>query len=146
MFPDGFCSNFERCVDTEAGKVHGMKTHKCHILLQRILAARLKGVAPKEMYDAIANYGKKIRELCARTLKVKVLERLKVEIVLILCRLEKLFPPAFFDVMVHLAVHLPEEAILRGHVHYGWIYPVERRLGYLKSIVRNKGRPGGSIA
>jgi hypothetical protein len=48
--------------------------------------------------------------------------------------------------MVHLVVHLPEEAILRGPVHYGWMYPVERRLGYLKGTVRNKGRPQGSIA
>ena len=48
--------------------------------------------------------------------------------------------------MVHLAMHLPEEAILSGPVQYGWMYPVERRLGYLKSIVRNRVRPEGSIA
>jgi hypothetical protein len=144
-FPDGFCSYWERCVDTEAGKLHGMKTHDCHILLQRILAAGLKGIAPKEMYNAIADLGRFFRELCARTLRVKVLRRLKVEIVLILCRLEKL-PPAFFHVMIHLVVHLPDEAILRGPVHYGWMYPVERRLGHLKASVRNKGRPKGSIA
>lgn len=56
------------------------------------------------------------------------------------------FPPAFFDVMVHLAVHLPEEARLRGHVHYGWMYPVERRLYTLKRYLRNRARPEGSIA
>ena len=48
--------------------------------------------------------------------------------------------------MVHLAIYLPDEAIQRGHVHYGWMYPVERRLGYLKSTVHNKARPEGSIA
>ena len=48
--------------------------------------------------------------------------------------------------MVHLAIHLPDEAILRGPVQYGWMYPVERRLGYLKSTVRNIPRPEGSIA
>jgi hypothetical protein len=36
-------------------------------------------------------WGDFFREMCARTLYVKVLERLKIEIVLILCRLEKLF-------------------------------------------------------
>ena len=127
-------------------KVTGMKTHDFHILLQRVLPAGLKGIASKEMYVAIAELGRFFRELCAKTLKVDVLNRLKVEIVVILCKLEKLFPPAFFDVMVHLAIHLPEEALLRGPVHYGWMYPVERRLGYLKSTVRNKARPEGSIA
>jgi hypothetical protein len=61
-------------------------------------------------------------------------------------KLEKIFPPAFFDVMVHLAVHLPDEALLRGPVQYGWMYPIERRLYTLKRYVRNRARPEGSIA
>lgn len=48
--------------------------------------------------------------------------------------------------MVHLAIHLPKEALLRGPVHYGWMYPVERRLGYLKNTVRQMRYPEGSIA
>ena len=71
---------------------------------------------------------------------------LKKEIPEIHCKLEKLFPPAFFDVMMHLPIHLPEEALLRGPVSYGWVFPVERRLGYLKRTVCNKERPEGSIA
>ncbi|CAD6268031.1 unnamed protein product [Miscanthus lutarioriparius] len=39
-----------------------------------------------------------------------------------------------------------EEAILRGPVQYGWMYPVERRLLALKWFVRNMARPEGSIA
>ena len=75
-----------------------------------------------------------------------MLERLKADIPIILCKLERIFPPSFFDVMLHLAVHLPEEAILRGPVQYGWMYPVERRLYTLKRFVRNMARPEGSIA
>ena len=48
--------------------------------------------------------------------------------------------------MVHLSIHLPDEALLRGPVHYGWMYPVERRLGHLKSTVRQNTYPEGSIA
>ncbi|TYJ98779.1 hypothetical protein E5676_scaffold156G00880 [Cucumis melo var. makuwa] len=48
------------------------------------------------------------------------------DIVLILCKLEKIFPPAFSDVMVHLAVHLPWEARIVGPIGYSWIYPIER--------------------
>jgi hypothetical protein len=81
-----------------------------------------------------------------KTLRKVVLKRLKVEIVIILCKLEKLFPPAFFDVMLHLTIHLPDEALLRCTVHYGWMYPAERRLGYHKNTVRQKKYPEGSIA
>jgi hypothetical protein len=71
---------------------------------------------------------------------------MKTEIPVILCKFEKIFPPAFFDVVVHLAVHLPDEAILRGPVQFGWMYPIERRLYTLKRSVRNKAHPEGSIA
>lgn len=74
------------------------------------------------------------------------MERLRDKIPTILCDLEKIYPPAFFDVMVHLAVHLPDEALLRGPVQYGWMYPIESRLGTFKGYVSNRARPEGSIA
>jgi type III secretion system FlhB-like substrate exporter len=61
-------------VDIDKGKTHSMKMHDCHILLQRILGAGLKGIAPKDMYEAIAELGRFFRELCARTLRKPVLK------------------------------------------------------------------------
>ena len=74
------------------------------------------------------------------------MERLRDKIPTILCDLEKIYPLDFFVVMVHLAVHLLDEALLRGPVQYGWMYPIERRLGTFKAYVRNKARAEGSIA
>ena len=48
--------------------------------------------------------------------------------------------------MLHLAIHLPEEALLRGPFQFSWMYPVERRLAYHKGTVCNKAQPEGSIA
>jgi len=84
--------------------------------------------------------------LCSRNLKIDVVKGLKEKIPVIVCKLEKIFPPAFFDVMVHLAMHLPDETLLRGPVQYGWMCPIERRLGTLKNFVSNRARPEGSIA
>ncbi|BAH94747.1 Os10g0141500, partial [Oryza sativa Japonica Group] len=83
-----------------------------------------------------------------RQIPEKVLRHfpLRGEIPIILCKLEKIFPPAFFDVMVHLCIHLIDDAILRVPVQYGWMYPVERRLLTLKRFVRKMARPEGSIA
>lgn len=145
-FPDGYAANLARCVDLETYKVHGLKTHDCHILLQQVIPAALRGLVRKDIYEAIAELGNFFRQLCSKTLRVDVLHQMKEDIPVILSKLERIFPPAFFDVMVHLAVHLPEEAILRGPVHYGWMYPIERRLGYLKGTVRNRAKPEGSIA
>jgi hypothetical protein len=123
-----------------------LKTHSCHILLQKIISAGLRGLVPKDVYEAIAELGTFFRELCGRNLRIDVVKLLKEQVLLILCKLEKIFPPAFFDVMVHLCVHLPDEALLRGPVRYGWMYPIERRLSALKNFVRNRAKPEGSIA
>ena len=57
-----------------------------------------------------------------------------------------MFPLTFFDIMVHLAIHLPYEAMLAGPVQSRWMYPFERVLGTYKQYVRNKACPEGSMA
>jgi hypothetical protein len=146
MFPFGFASNIANCLNAEGNKLQGLKTHDCHILLQRLLAIGIKDLVKPNMYNVIAELGRFFREICSKTLSRAVVERLKVDIAVILCKLELIYPPAFFDVMVHLAVHLPDEALLRGPVQYGWMYPIERRLCTFKNTVRNKARPEACIA
>ncbi|VVA38237.1 PREDICTED: transposon CACTA En/Spm, partial [Prunus dulcis] len=51
---------------------------------------------------------------------------LRHDIVQVLCKFEMIFPPAFFTSMMHVMVHLPEEALLAGPVNYRWMYPIER--------------------
>jgi hypothetical protein len=46
----------------------------------------------QDIYEAGAALGNFFRELCCKTLNVAVLERLQVEIPVILCKLEKTFP------------------------------------------------------
>ncbi|XP_020979528.1 uncharacterized protein LOC110272063 [Arachis ipaensis] len=48
--------------------------------------------------------------------------------------------------MVHLPIHLANEVRLGGPVQYRWMYPVERYMCTLKSYVRNRSHPEGSIA
>jgi hypothetical protein len=119
-FPDGFASNISRCINANGTKVQGLKMHDCHI------------------YEALAELGKFLRELYSKTLNKDVLAEMKKEIPIILVKLEKIFPRALFVVMIHLDVHLPDEAFLRGHVQYGWMYPIERWLYTLKRYVRNR--------
>ncbi|XP_074346497.1 uncharacterized protein LOC141685284 [Apium graveolens] len=53
---------------------------------------------------------------------------------------------AFFDIMVHFPVHLCGEVEYGGPVHLRCMFPIERYLGKLKSYVRNRSKPEGSIA
>jgi hypothetical protein len=76
----------------------------------------MRAFLDKDIYEAIVELGTFFRQLCSRTLDKDVLAEMKKEIPIILSKLEKKFPPAFFDVMIHLSVHLPDEAFLRGPV------------------------------
>ena len=125
-YPDGCAANISRLVNAKNGRLSGLKSHDCHVLLQRILPIGLRGFAHKDISIVLFELSNFFQNLCSKTLKRSELEKLEEHIVLILCKLERFFPPAFFDVMVHLAVHLPREAILGGPVQYRWMYPIKR--------------------
>ncbi|CAN1153447.1 hypothetical protein LINPERHAP2_LOCUS19416 [Linum perenne] len=144
--PDGFSSNISQCVNVNERKISGMKSHDCHVLLQHVIPLAIRGLLPKEVCEPIIELSIYFRSLCSKSLHLDQLEQLKKQIPLTLCKLEKIFPPAFFDVMVHLPIHLADEAMLGGPVQYRWMYPIERYLYQLKSFVRNRTHPEGSIA
>ncbi|GLU21067.1 hypothetical protein SLE2022_372310 [Rubroshorea leprosula] len=73
------------------------------------------------------------------------MQKWEAKIVEIICKLEIIFPPAFFDSMEHLAIHLPYEARVGGPVQFRWMYPFERRMRKLKSTIGNKNHVEASI-
>ncbi|KAL0663165.1 hypothetical protein Bca4012_100002 [Brassica carinata] len=94
----------------------------------------------KPVHTAISDIALFFRDISAKILKIEDVARLKENIAIMLCNLEKIFPPAIFDVMEHLHVHLPDEALLGGPVQYRWMYPFERYMYHLKK--RLKTKPG----
>ena len=123
---DGYAANISRLVNVKNGRLSGLKSHDYPVLLQQILPIGLWGFTHKDISIVLFELGSFFQDLCSKSLRQSDLEELKERIVLILCKMEKFFPPAYFDVMVHLAVHLPREAILGGPVQYRWMYPIER--------------------
>ncbi|XP_062020273.1 uncharacterized protein LOC133736695 isoform X2 [Rosa rugosa] len=123
-----------------------MKSHDYHVIMQHLLVIAIRQVLPKQVCMVLLELSSYFRHLYANNQTSEEFSQLKPRIVLTLCQMEKIFPPSFFDVMVHLTVHLAEEAALAGPVHYRSMWPFERYLGDLKDHVRNKSRPEGSIA
>ena len=124
--PDGFASNIARCVNVKDRKIYGMKCHDHHIFLQRILPFIANGILHKDVCDPLIELSIFFKELCSKVLNPKDLDDLENKIAITLCKLEKIFPPAFFDIMIHLPIHLVGEAKLAGPVQYRWMYPIER--------------------
>ncbi|KAJ9539304.1 hypothetical protein OSB04_032037 [Centaurea solstitialis] len=144
--PDGFGSNISKKVTDNDTNIAGLKSHDCHILMQRLIPIGVRGFLAKDKSTPIVELCNIFKQLCCRTLMVEDMRKAKAAIVTILCKLEMIYPPAFFDIMVHLVLHLPDEAICGGPVYMRWMYPFERYMKKLKHYVRNKVRPEGSIA
>ncbi|XP_062094257.1 uncharacterized protein LOC133800316 [Humulus lupulus] len=143
--PDGYASNISRCV-TDNDKLGGMKSHDCHVLLQKILLVAILPFLTKEIRTALIELCQFFQKICAKTIQVNDITELKDGIVIILCKLEKIFPPSFFTIMVHLCVHLPNQVLLGGPVASRWMFGTERHMGLYKKYVRNMSRPDSSIA
>ncbi|CAL2228558.1 unnamed protein product [Prunus armeniaca] len=144
-FPDGYASNIARCVNVDGGKFTGLKSHDCHMFMQRLLPVGIRHLLPEDVVKPIILLSRFFSQLTAKTLRKTDMFQLRHDIVQVLCKFEMIFPPAFFTSMMHVMVHLPEEALLAGPVNYRWMYLIERLLGELKKSVRNRAKPEGSI-
>jgi hypothetical protein len=144
--PDGSASNISKCVHVSDKKIFGYKSHDAHFMLHYLLQVAIKSTMPHTVSEPLIRLGSFFRSLCKKVIQVQDLDYLNGEITEILCQLEMIFPPSFFDIMVHLPIHLVHEVRLGGPVQFRWMYPIERYLCKLKSYVRNRAHPEGSIA
>ncbi|GLU06584.1 hypothetical protein SLE2022_236060 [Rubroshorea leprosula] len=143
-FSNGFASNISRCVNMQEVKVSGMKSRNYHVFMQSLLPITFRDFLPKQVWEALIEISEFFRALCSPAIRVIDMEIWHVKIIETICQFERIFPP-FFDLMEHLAIHLPYEAMVGGPVQFRWMHPFERRMHGLKSSVKNKARLEGSI-
>jgi hypothetical protein len=63
----------------------------------------------------------------------------------LVCKIETVFPPRWFNMMQHLLVYLHWEARVGGAMQFRWMYSQERELKKLQYTVRSKARVEGCI-
>ncbi|GKD44575.1 hypothetical protein Tco_1269220 [Tanacetum coccineum] len=144
--PDGFGSNFKHKVTNNDTNIMGLKSPDCHIMMQRLLPYGLQQYLPLDVAKPLIELCLFFKQICSQTLMVDDMLKAQSKVIDILCNLELIYPPAFFDIMIHLVIHLPLEAIFGRPIRSRWMYPFERYMKKLKNYVRNKAKPEGSIA
>ncbi|KAK5793801.1 hypothetical protein PVK06_034959 [Gossypium arboreum] len=123
--PDTYASNISRFVSLKDRRLYSLKSHDYHILMQDLLPVALRCCMSKNVMSCIIELSNIMKAICGKVLDVEELKKVQDRAALTLCNLEKIFPPSFFTIMVHLVIHLPHEAILSGPVFYRWMYPIE---------------------
>ncbi|GJW97932.1 DIE2/ALG10 family protein [Tanacetum coccineum] len=125
--------------------ITGLKSHDCHIMMQHLLPYGLQNYLPYKIAKPIIDLCSLFKQICSATLMEDDMLKAQIKVVDILCELELIYPPALFDIMVHLVIHLPIEALEGGPIRPRWMYLFERYMKKLKGYVRNKAKPEGSI-
>ena len=95
----------------------GMKSHDCHVFMKCLLPIAFSSL-PSNVLNPLTELGQFFKYLCSTTLREDDLIKMEQNIPVILCKLERVFSPDFFDSMEHLLVHLAHEARLGGSVQY----------------------------
>ncbi|KAL0406558.1 UNVERIFIED_CONTAM: hypothetical protein Slati_3969700 [Sesamum latifolium] len=137
-FSDGYASNLARCVDMKELRLHGMKSHDCLVFMQKLILIAFREMLPESVWSALTEVSLLFQIICSTMLDVNKLQELEAKDAIILCNLEKIFPPSFFDSMEHLIVHLRYEVRVGRPVQY-------RFLGGLKMKVKHKAHLEASI-
>ena len=145
-FPHGYAGQISRYLDGTKKRFSGMKSHDCHVLMTQLLPVAMRGIMDDHVRETLFGLCIFFDVISRKSVGVRQLRRLQEEIVVILCELEIYFPPAFFDVMVHLLVHIVDDIIQLGPTFLHSMMPFKRMNGVIKGYVRNRARPDGSIA
>ncbi|XP_021866491.2 uncharacterized protein [Spinacia oleracea] len=144
--PEGYSSNIYSLVSMENLKLLGLKSHDCHVLMEDFLPVAIRSILPKNVRYAIIRLCFFFKAIHSKVINPKDLDSLEIEIAVILCQLEMYFPPAFFDIMIHLPIQLVREIRFCGPTHMRAQWAFERQMKTYKGYVKNTFRPEACIA
>jgi hypothetical protein len=139
-------ANIKRAVNVGTGKLNGLKSHDYHIFTERLMPVMFRGYFKPELWKMFAKLSYFYRQIYAKEISKAMMQRLEKKIVVLICKIEIVLPPGWFNPMQYLLVHLPLEARVGGPVQFRWMYSQERELKNLRYTVRKKAMVEGCIA
>ena len=124
-FPTGYVSSSIKS-ENDINSFRGLKTHDYHVKIENILSivvniSRLE----KGPRLAIIRLGLILKRMGSHVLDSSNFDSLREEVVEVLCLLEQEFPPAIFNISMHLLIHLEYELEYCGPVRMRWMYHIE---------------------
>jgi hypothetical protein len=112
MFPDGYAANLRRGVNFTSLKLKELKSHGYHIWIEQLLSVMVRGYVIEHVWQVLEELSYFFHHLCAKELSRVVIDKLEQIAPMLLCKLEKIFPLGFFNLMEHMILHL--------HMRHDW--------------------------
>jgi hypothetical protein len=95
-FPDGYAHNVNRGVNLTTMRVNDMKSHDYHVWIEWLLPTMVRGFVPENIWHVLVELSYFFWKLCVKEISRTVRRELEKVAPVLLCKLEKIFPPGFF--------------------------------------------------
>lgn len=143
--PTGFSANPKKLVSMKDLSFENCKAHDCHMMLTVFLPIAIRAIKPEFLKMAITRMCYFWSRITQKKISKNELNDLHDFVVETQAQLEMCLPPAFFDTMVHLMIHMVHQIQALGpcYLHEMWAY--ERFMSVLSRYVHNRAYPEGSM-
>jgi hypothetical protein len=102
-----YASNIKKAVNVSTDKLNRLKSHDYHIIIERLMLVIFCDYFKSDLWKIFAELNCFYKQICAKQVSKAMMQKLEKEIPIILvCQMEKIFPPGWFNVMQYLLVHL----------------------------------------
>lgn len=126
MFPYDYASDLSRNVHAKERNIIGLKSHDNHVLLQDLIPLAVRRTLAERVSVILIHVSRFFKKMYSPVIHISNMQTLGTEIAETLSLVEAIFIPSFFDIMVHLTVQLPAQAMIAGPVHYRSTWAIER--------------------
>ena len=122
--PTGFSANPKKLVSMNDLSLTYCKAHDCHVMLTVFLPIAIRAIKPEFLKMAITRMCNFFSKISQKTIRRQELSDLHEFMVETQNQLEMCLPPTFFEIMVHLMIHLVHqiEALGPSFLHEMWSY------------------------
>jgi hypothetical protein len=144
--PIGNCVNPKRLVNMRELKFNygTMKAHDCHVIMTQLLPVTLCGILPPKVCALLIKLCS-FFNVISKVIDRSMLDQLLWDIAETLVRLEMHFPPTYFDISLHLLIHLVDQIRALGPMYLHQMFPFERLMKVFRRYVRNRFSPEGDM-
>jgi len=122
--PTGFSSNIKSLVSMKDLTLTSFNAHDCHIMLTVFLPIVIRAIGPEYVKMVITRLSYYFNWITQEVIDEAELPGMKQFIAETICQLDMCFPPSYFDIMLHLMMHMVDQIQDLGpvYLHQMWMY------------------------
>jgi hypothetical protein len=98
-FPDRYTTNIKWAVNVGTGKLNGLKSHDYHIFIERLMLVMFYGYLKANFWKMFAELSYFYMQICAKQISKAMMQKFEKKIIVLVCKMEKVFLSGWFNVM-----------------------------------------------